>query len=760
MDDGIVMKPRSLSKQRLWLALVAILLGQFVVSIDLTVLNIALPEITRELRPTSDQLLWMVDVYSLVLAGLLIAVSSLSDRFGRKKTLLTGFLIFGIGSILVVFVNEPEQIIAIRALLGVGGAMIMPITISMIRSIFTDAKERTVAVAAWSAVSAVGMAAGPLIGGLLLEYFNWHSAFLVNVPLVGLALLIGMFAMPEIRLKNPGKFDIFGSVLAFAGMVALLWGIKHLAAELEFDIPGVSAVVGGLVLLAWFVSRCLKSKNPLVDLSLFRSKTFTAGVIATMACTFALAVLLYMLAQWLQLVNGDSTMESGIHLVPMSTATLVSSLGAATLAMRYPARNVVAAGLGIAAVAMIMLFFFQDALTLAPIIISTCLVGLGTGSLAIGASLIMAETPVEKASSAGSLQEISYDLGNVLGVAILGSVASIIYRADLGTGALRAMGLDKQLIDAARQSFAGATEVATELGLPELIRRASAAFDQSLVLTCLVGGIIILVTALIVWKLIPADLKVTEDSSEDAGKMETSIQPTKKHAEGALMEAYKEEFIEFMVESDVLKFGEFTLKSGRQSPFFMNAGAYVTGNQLHRLGIYYAQAIEQNFGLDFDVVFGPAYKGIPLSVVTAMALNELYGKEVRYCSNRKEVKDHGDTGILLGSDLHDGDRVLMVEDVTTSGKSIEETYPIIKAQADVEVVGLMVSLNRQEVGKEGKKCALDEVSERYGFPTAAIVTMEEVTECLYNKKVQGKIIIDDALKAAIDSYYAQYGAKA
>lgn len=279
-------------------------------------------------------------------------------------------------------------------------------------------------------------------------------------------------------------------------------------------------------------------------------------------------------------------------------------------------------------------------------------------------------------------------------------------------------------------------------------------------LTCLVGGIIIFVTALIVWKLIPADLKVTEDSSEDAGKMETSIQPTKKHAEGVLMEAYKEEFIEFMVESDVLKFGEFTLKSGRQSPFFMNAGAYVTGDQLHRLGIYYAQAIEQNFGLDFDVVFGPAYKGIPLSVVTAMALNELYGKEVRYCSNRKEVKDHGDTGILLGSDLHDGDRVLMVEDVTTSGKSIEETYPIIKTQADVEVVGLMVSLNRQEVGKEGKKCALDEVSERYGFPTAAIVTMEEVTECLYNKEVQGKIIIDDALKAAIDSYYAQYGAKA
>lgn len=225
------------------------------------------------------------------------------------------------------------------------------------------------------------------------------------------------------------------------------------------------------------------------------------------------------------------------------------------------------------------------------------------------------------------------------------------------------------------------------------------------------------------------------------------------------MEAYKQEFIEFMVESEVLKFGEFTLKSGRQSPFFMNAGAYVTGEQLRRLGQYYAQAIYANFGLDFDVVFGPAYKGIPLSVITTLALHELYGKEVRYCSNRKEVKDHGDTGILLGSDLKDGDRVIIVEDVTTSGKSIEETYPILKAQADVEVVGLMVSLNRMEVGKGGEMCALDEVRERYGFPTAAIVNMEEVTKYLYNRECQGKVLIDDTLKAAIDAYYEQYGAK-
>lgn len=224
------------------------------------------------------------------------------------------------------------------------------------------------------------------------------------------------------------------------------------------------------------------------------------------------------------------------------------------------------------------------------------------------------------------------------------------------------------------------------------------------------------------------------------------------------MESYKQEFIEFMVESQVLKFGDFTLKSGRKSPFFMNAGAYVTGSQLRRLGQYYAKAIHDNFGLDFDVLFGPAYKGIPLSVAAAMAVSELYGKDIRYCSNRKEVKDHGDTGILLGSKLKDGDRVVIIEDVTTSGKSIEETFPLLKAQGNIEIKGLMVSLNRMERGK-GEKSALEEIKELYGFPAAAIVNMAEVTEYLYNRECKGQVIIDDTIKAAIDAYYAQYGAK-
>ena len=224
------------------------------------------------------------------------------------------------------------------------------------------------------------------------------------------------------------------------------------------------------------------------------------------------------------------------------------------------------------------------------------------------------------------------------------------------------------------------------------------------------------------------------------------------------MEQYKQEFIEFMVDSNVLRFGDFVTKSGRKTPFFINTGFYRTGSQLRKLGEYYAKAINEKFGTDFDVLFGPAYKGIPLSVAASMAMSEFYDKDVRYCSNRKEEKDHGDTGILLGSPINDGDRIVMVEDVTTSGKSIRETMPIIKAQGDVNVLGLVVSVNRMERGT-GEKSALEEIEETYGMKATAIVTMEEVVEHLYNKPYKGQIIIDDTIKAAIDAYYEQYGVK-
>ncbi|KOF57736.1 orotate phosphoribosyltransferase [Clostridium sp. DMHC 10] len=222
------------------------------------------------------------------------------------------------------------------------------------------------------------------------------------------------------------------------------------------------------------------------------------------------------------------------------------------------------------------------------------------------------------------------------------------------------------------------------------------------------------------------------------------------------MEKYKEEFIEFMVESNVLTFGDFITKSGRKTPFFINTGNYTTGKQLSKLGEYYAKAIHDNFGDDFDILFGPAYKGIPLSVTAAIALNNLYNINASYCSNRKEIKDHGDKGILLGSKIKDNDRVVIIEDVTTAGTSVYETMPLLKTQADVSVKGLIISVDRMERGK-GEKSALTELNEKFGFKTCSIVTMEEVVKYLYDKTINGKVLIDSEMKKRIDDYYKEYG---
>lgn len=224
------------------------------------------------------------------------------------------------------------------------------------------------------------------------------------------------------------------------------------------------------------------------------------------------------------------------------------------------------------------------------------------------------------------------------------------------------------------------------------------------------------------------------------------------------MQQYKKDFIEFMVECGVLTFGDFVTKSGRKTPFFVNTGNYKTGSQLKRLGEFYARAIKENFKEDYNIVFGPAYKGIPLSVTTTIALSDMYGIDVNYCSNRKEVKDHGDKGILLGSPINDRDKVLIVEDVTTAGTSIYETMPILKSQGNVDVEGLIISVDRMERGKT-EKSALTQIREEFGFKTCAIVTMAEVREYLYNKEINGKILIDDEINKRIDAYYEQYGAK-
>jgi len=222
------------------------------------------------------------------------------------------------------------------------------------------------------------------------------------------------------------------------------------------------------------------------------------------------------------------------------------------------------------------------------------------------------------------------------------------------------------------------------------------------------------------------------------------------------MEEYKQQFIDFMIECGALKFGDFVTKSGRQTPFFINTGCFRSGADLSKLGAFYAQAILNAFGADFEVLFGPAYKGIPLSVAAAIALYEKHGVTVRYCSNRKEIKDHGDKGILLGGPILDGDRVVLIEDVTTAGTSVRESMPLIRSQADAQVTGLVVCVDRCERGT-GEKSALEEIRKTYGIATASIVTMHEVVEYLYGRMYNGAVLIDDARKAQIDAYYEQWG---
>lgn len=501
-----------MSRMHRWAALMVLLFAQFVLSIDLTVLNVSLPSMTAELQPTSDEQLWIVDAYSLVLAGLLVSASSLSDRVGRKKMLLGGALVFCIGSALILWASTPWQVVAIRAFLGLGAAMIMPTTISMIRNIFVDAKERAFALAAWSVLGGLGMALGPIIGGALLEHLSWHAAFLVNIPLMALVLVVGLFILPEIHVVGNGPWDIPAAIISLVGMASLMWGIKRLAAEMSLTDPSaLVAIMVGILCIVAFVVRALKTNAPLIDVTLFKNRMFTGGVVVALGSMFAMAALLFLLAQWLQLVDGNTPLESGIKLLPLAVASLIAGASAPSLAMRFPAHRVLCIGLLLSACAMLMLLPFMGNLSYLPIAISSALVGAGTGVLAIGSAAIMNSTPPTKASSAAAIEEIAYDLGNVLGVAIMGSVASIVYRLGLNGEALASAGLSQFNIDAAMQSYSAAVVIAEQTGVAELIREGSRSFSDSIVITSVLGGIVMLGVAFLAYKLIPKNLDITEE---------------------------------------------------------------------------------------------------------------------------------------------------------------------------------------------------------------------------------------------------------
>ena len=500
----------ALSPGRRWAALVVLSTSLLVVVMDMTILNVALPALSADLRPTAGQQLWIVDAYSLVLAGLLVTMSALSDRWGRKRMLLTGFAVFGGASLAVLAADSPGTVIAVRVLLGVGGAMIMPATLSMIRTVFPDPRERATALGVWAAIASLGAAVGPIIGGALLEHFSWHAAFLVNVPFMAVSLLAGLLLLPEARDPRPGNWDMVSTVLSIVGMVALVWSIKQFSKAGVLDPSALAAFALGALVLAWFVGRCLRRPDPLLEVRLFANPAFTAGTVAALASMFAMAAMLLLVAQWLQLVEGHSPLQAGVRLLPMALGAAVASPLAPALAQRWGSRTVLSGGLVVAAAGFVLMFALPGPLSYPVVMIALVLLGAGSGSLAIASAVIMSSTPTEKAGNAAAIEETSYDLGNVLGVAVLGSAAAAIYRAELPVGLLTGTGLGEQTVLAAQESLGGALEIASETGSTDLAVWAREAFSASLTQISLGGGVALLVAAVVVFVLTPRSLDVSQ----------------------------------------------------------------------------------------------------------------------------------------------------------------------------------------------------------------------------------------------------------
>ncbi|MFC4113901.1 MFS transporter [Nonomuraea zeae] len=490
------------TSRRRWAGLAVLSASVLLVVMDMTVLNVALPAISEDLRPGSIELLWMVDAYALVLSGLLVTVSALGDRWGRKRMLLSGFAVFGLASTVVLLADSPIEVIAVRALLGVGGAMIMPSTLSMIRNLFTDPRERARALGIWAAMAAVGAALGPILAGFLLEHFSWHSAFLVNVPVMVVAIAAGLFLLPESRNPRPGRWDALATVLSMAGMVALVFAVKTFGKH-GLAPSALIATVIAVVALGWFVVRCLRRPDPLLEIGLFRSGPFSAGVVTALTTSIAMAAVLLLLAQWMQLVQGYSPLETGLRLLPAALAAIVASPLAPALAAKIGARTVLAGGLAVTGLGFLLLFLAPSPLGYWPVAGALTLIGIGNGSLAIASAVIMSGTPAAKAGSAAAIEETSYEVGGALGVAVLGSVAAAAYRNDVDYQGPQA--------EVVRESLGGALDVARELGSAsgQLVEQARAAFTDSLILTSGAGAVLMLAGTVAVWLLTPRGLDLS-----------------------------------------------------------------------------------------------------------------------------------------------------------------------------------------------------------------------------------------------------------
>ncbi|MBN9176167.1 MAG: MFS transporter [Microbacterium sp.] len=494
-----------------WAALVVLMLPVLLVSVDNTVLSFALPDIARDLGPTSAQQLWIIDAYPLVLAGLLVTMGTLGDRFGRRRMLLIGAIGFAAISALAAFAPTAGWLIAARAGMGVFGAMLMPSTLSLLRSIFTDREQRRFAIAVWAAMFSAGSAAGPIVGGILLEHFEWGAVFLMAVPVLVPLLVFAPLLVPESRDPHPGRIDPISIVLSMATLVPIVFAIKEAAVH-GFDLMIPVLVVVGLGFGVLFVRRQLRMDVPMLDMRLFARGTFTGALLVNLLSVVALVGFLFFVAQHLQLIVGLSPMQAGFALVPGMVAMIISGLVVVPIASRVNARIVVPAALVFSVTGYVLVALSATDADLGILVAAFVLLGLGIGAAeTVSNDLILSSAPPQKAGAASAVSETAYELGAVLGTAVLGGILTSLFR----NGMTLPAGIDGAAADAARETLAGAMAVADRVGgsLGDQLRLAAAhAFDSGVVVTSLVGAGLVVAAAVIAATTLSTEPHTSEES--------------------------------------------------------------------------------------------------------------------------------------------------------------------------------------------------------------------------------------------------------
>ncbi|REJ04842.1 MFS transporter [Microbacterium bovistercoris] len=477
-----------------WWALIVLMLPVLLVSVDNTVLSFALPEISLALSPSGAEQLWIIDVYPLVLAGLLVTMGTLGDRFGRRRMLLIGATGFAAVSALAAFAPTALTLIAARALLGFFGAMLMPSTLSLLRSIFTNRDQRRMAIAVWASAFSAGSALGPIVGGFLLEHFWWGSVFLIAVPVLIPLLICAPLLVPESRDPNPGRIDPISILLSMAAMIPVVYAIKSFAVDGPTWAGGAWAALG-IAMGALFVRRQLRADIPMLDMTLFRRGTFSGAILVNLLSVVALVGFLYYVSQHLQLVLGLTPMVAGFALVPGMVAMIVSGLAIVPVSRRVSPHILIPAALMFSVLGYLLVAFTSG--SIAALVLSFVSLGIGIGAAeTISNELILASAPPEKAGAASAVSETAYELGAVLGTAILGGIITAFYRGAL----VLPEGLDAAATEAARETLAGAYTVSHDLSEPlatQVWDAATAAFGSGVGVTSMIGAGLVVLAAVI-----------------------------------------------------------------------------------------------------------------------------------------------------------------------------------------------------------------------------------------------------------------------